>query len=68
MTPTRLDAHFRALVENRDRQLASPDPANLSRYAEANRKLARAVAGKPRVVFFGDSITDFWRLERILSG
>ena len=36
---TRLDAHFRALIENRDRQLATPDPANLARYAEANRKL-----------------------------
>ena len=60
---TRLDAHFRALVENRDRQLASPDPANLARYAEANRKLGPAVAGKPRVAFFGDSITDFWRLN-----
>jgi lysophospholipase L1-like esterase len=60
---TRLDAHFRALVENRDRQLASPDPANLARYADANRKLGPAVAGKPRVVFFGDSITDFWRLN-----
>lgn len=60
---TRLDAHFRALIENRDRQLASPDPANLGRYAEANRKVGPAVAGKPRVVFFGDSITDFWRLN-----
>jgi len=60
---TRLDAHLRALIENRDRQLASPDPANLARYAEANRKLSAPAAGKPRVVFFGDSITDFWRLN-----
>ncbi|HSR07140.1 MAG TPA: GDSL-type esterase/lipase family protein [Bryobacteraceae bacterium] len=60
---TRLDAHFRALIENRDRQLASPDPANLSRYADANRKLGPATGGKPRVVFLGDSITDFWRLN-----
>ncbi len=59
----RLDAHFRALVENRDRQLVSPDPANLLRYADANRKVGSPSAGKPRVVFFGDSITDFWRLN-----
>jgi len=59
----RLDAHFRTLIENRDRQLTSPDPANLARYAEANRKLPAPVAGKPRVVFFGDSITDIWRLN-----
>lgn len=59
----RLDAHFRALIETRDRQLTSPDPANLARYAEANRKLAAPAPGKPRVVFFGDSITDIWRLN-----
>ncbi len=59
----RLDSHFRALIESRDRQLTSPDPANLARYAEANRKLPAPVAGKPRVVFFGDSITDIWRLN-----
>lgn len=60
---TRLDAHFRALIEARDRQLASGDPANLARYAEANRKLPAPAAAKPRVIFFGDSITDFWRLN-----
>jgi lysophospholipase L1-like esterase len=59
----RLDSHFRALIESRDRQLTSPDPANLARYAEANRKLPAPVGGKPRVVFFGDSITDIWRLN-----
>jgi lysophospholipase L1-like esterase len=61
---TRLDAHFRALIENRDRQLATPDPANLARYADANRKLPAPAPSKPRVVFFGDSITDFWPLNQ----
>jgi lysophospholipase L1-like esterase len=60
---TRLDAHFRALIDTRDLQLASPDPANLARYAEPNRRLAKLDSSKPRVVFFGDSITDFWRLN-----
>jgi lysophospholipase L1-like esterase len=60
---TRLDAHFRALLDSRDRQLANPDPANLARYAEANGKVGIPLKGKPRVVFFGDSITDFWRLN-----
>jgi lysophospholipase L1-like esterase len=59
----RLDSHFRALIESRDRQLTSPDPANLARYAEANRKLPPPSPGKPRVVFFGDSITDIWHLN-----
>jgi lysophospholipase L1-like esterase len=60
---TRLDTHFRALLENRERQLLSADPANLERYAEANRKLGSPSPAKPRVIFFGDSITDFWRLN-----
>jgi acyl-CoA thioesterase I len=59
----RLDVHFRALIESRDRQLTSPDPANLVRYGEANRKLPAPTPGKPRVVFFGDSITDIWHLN-----
>ena len=60
---TRLDAHFRALIDTRDRQLVSPDPANLARYAEPNRRLAKPDPAKARVVFFGDSITDYWRLN-----
>ena len=60
---TRLDAHFRALLDNRDALLANPDPANLKRYADANGKLGAPAPGKPRVVFFGDSITDRWRLN-----
>jgi lysophospholipase L1-like esterase len=60
---TRLEAHFRALLDQKDVQLRSPDRDNLRRYAEANRRLAPPQAGKPRVVFFGDSITDLWRLN-----
>jgi hypothetical protein len=60
---SRLDVHFRALLESRDLLLANPDPANLKRFAEDNGKLGNPAPGKPRVVFFGDSITDFWRLN-----
>jgi lysophospholipase L1-like esterase len=60
---TRLEAHFRALLDQKDAQLRSPDRDNVGRYAEANRKLPPPQAGKPRVVFFGDSITDLWRLN-----
>lgn len=59
----RLDAHFRALLDAKDTQLRSPDPDNLNRYAEANRRLGPPDPGKPRVVFLGDSITDLWRLN-----
>jgi lysophospholipase L1-like esterase len=62
-TATRLEAHFRALLDSKDVQLRSPDRDNIGRYAEANRRLSPPQASKPRVVFFGDSITDFWRLN-----
>jgi lysophospholipase L1-like esterase len=64
---TRLEAHLLALLDQKDSQLRSSDRDNLGRYAEANRKLAPPQAGKPRVIFFGDSITDLWRLNEYFS-
>lgn len=60
---TRLDSHFRALLDLKDSQLRSPDRDNLQRYSEANRKLPAPDPKNPRVLFFGDSITDAWRLN-----
>ena len=37
------------------------DYGNLRRYAEDNKKVQAPAAGEERVVFMGDSITDFWR-------
>lgn len=59
----RIDIHFRALLEQKDRQLRNPDPDNLGRYAEVDARLGPPQSGKPRVVFLGDSITDAWRLN-----
>ncbi len=39
------------------------DYGQLARYHEANAKLAPPSANESRVVFFGDSITDIWKLE-----
>lgn len=56
-------------IERRDqwRKARAPSYLNdfgeLSRYRAANATLEPALAGEPRVVFFGDSITDLWRLE-----
>jgi len=36
------------------------DWANLGRYRDANAQLAPPAPGETRVVFMGDSITDFW--------
>ncbi len=60
---SRTDAHFRALLLAREAQLRSPDRDNAGRYAEANQRLPQPAAGKRRVVFLGDSITDGWRLN-----
>jgi len=60
---TRLDSHFRALLDYNDRRLTPPDPANAARYAEQNGKAGTPSSSNPRVVFLGDSITDFWRLN-----
>jgi len=59
----RLEAHFRALLEQKEIALRNPDRDILRRYAEANRKLPPPQPGRPRVVFLGDSITDGWRLN-----
>lgn len=64
----RLQGHFRALLEQKEQQLANPDRDNLRRYADANRSLGAQRAGENRVVFLGDSITDGWRLNEYFSG
>ena len=66
-TSNRLDTHFRAMLDEKDKQLRDPDPDGLARYAEANRKLGTPKPGKPRVVFLGDSITGEWRLNEYFT-
>jgi lysophospholipase L1-like esterase len=59
----RLNAHFRALIVQKDRQLRIPDRDNLARYSDENTRAGASKPGKQRVVFLGDSITDFWHLN-----
>ena len=63
MAIDRLDAHFRALLEQKETQLRTPDRDNIRRYSEANQKVGPPSPDKPRVVFLGDSITDGWHLN-----
>lgn len=63
----RLESHFRAMLDQKETQLRSPDRDNLRRYAEANERLGPPSA-RPRVVFLGDSITDGWRLNEYFTG
>jgi len=49
-------------------QMLMDDYGELARYREANAKLAAPAKGEKRVVFFGDSITDGWKLDRYFPG
>jgi lysophospholipase L1-like esterase len=44
------------------------DFGELARYRDANGALQPPAAGENRVVFFGDSITDMWKLEEYFPG
>jgi acyl-CoA thioesterase I len=44
------------------------DYGQLARYREANSSLKSPAPGENRVVFFGDSITDIWHLDRSFPG
>jgi lysophospholipase L1-like esterase len=44
------------------------DFGQLARYREANAALKPPAPGENRVVFFGDSITDFWHLDEYFPG
>jgi lysophospholipase L1-like esterase len=44
------------------------DFGELRRYREVNAALKPPAAGENRVVFLGDSITDYWKLEEYFSG
>ncbi|MBZ5606968.1 MAG: hypothetical protein LAP38_01815 [Acidobacteriia bacterium] len=59
----RVESHFHALIALKDQQLRNPDRDNLARYTDLNSRAGPPKPGKPRVIFLGDSITDFWRLN-----
>lgn len=44
------------------------DFGQLARYRDANASLKAPAPGENRVVFFGDSITDIWKLEEYFPG
>ncbi len=49
-------------------ELLMNDFGELTRYREANAQLKPAAIGERRIVFFGDSITDMWPLEKYFPG
>ncbi len=61
---------FAGLDQYRASRIAvfTDDYGQLSRYREANAALKPPAPGENRVVFFGDSITDIWKLEDYFPG
>lgn len=61
---------FAGLDQYRASRIAmfTDDFGQLTRYREANAKLGPPAAGENRVVFFGDSITDGWKLDEYFPG
>jgi lysophospholipase L1-like esterase len=61
---------FAGLDQYRASRIAvfTDDYGQLTRYREANAKLGPPAANENRVVFFGDSITDIWKLENYFPG
>lgn len=64
----RAEAHFRAALEEQAKALRSPDPAQLAHYGDDNARVGPPKPGSRRIVFFGDSITDAWRLNEYYPG
>ena len=61
---------FAGLDQYRASRIAvfTDDFGQLARYRDANAGLKPLAAGENRVVFFGDSITDIWKLEDYFPG
>ena len=61
---------FAGLDDYRARRIAvfTDDYGQLARYREANAALSPPTATENRVVFFGDSITDIWKLPDYFPG
>ena len=61
---------FAGLDQYRASRIAiySDDFGQLARYREADAALAPPAAGEKRVVFLGDSITDYWKLPDYFPG
>src|SRR5260370_15168929 len=61
---------FAGLDEYRASRIAifTDDFGQLARYRDADAALKPSASGEKRVVFFGDSITDLWKLDEYFPG
>jgi len=69
-TPGIPSTGFAGLDDYRARRIAvfTDDYGQLARYRQADAEVGAPAAGENRVVFFGDSITDIWKLADYFPG
>jgi acyl-CoA thioesterase I len=70
VAPTIPSTGFGGLDEYRTSRVSiyTDDFGQLARYRDANAALAPPAASESRVVFLGDSITDYWKLQEYFPG
>jgi lysophospholipase L1-like esterase len=61
-------AHSLELYREGNASMFMNDFGQLRRYHDADAALAAPSPGEPRVIFFGDSITDIWKLDDSFPG
>lgn len=61
-------AHSLEMYREGHASMLMNDFGQLERYHDADTQLAPPTSGEPRVVFFGDSITDMWKLDESFPG
>ncbi|HEY1808817.1 MAG TPA: SGNH/GDSL hydrolase family protein [Acidobacteriaceae bacterium] len=61
-------AHSLELYREGNARMFMNDFGQLERYGSADASLGAPKPGEPRVIFFGDSITDIWKLDESFPG
>lgn len=61
-------AHSLELYRESNARMFMNDFGQLERYHTADTALGTPTPGEPRIVFFGDSITDIWKLDESFPG
>jgi lysophospholipase L1-like esterase len=61
-------AHSLEMYREGNARMFMNDFGQLERYRDADGSLGAPTQGEPRVIFFGDSITDIWKLDTSFPG
>lgn len=64
----RIEIYYQRQIEQLQTDVRAPDRDALGRYRDANTQVGPPAAKNARIVFYGDSITDGWRLNEYFPG